>query len=122
MTATLPRRSVILPRGRLRVLAVSGAARLDDLPDVSTFAEAGVAGFDIPVWSAVFAPVGTPRPVVDRLNAAIVRVLRAPAVAKRFRTSVETVVASTPEELAETLARDGARTRDLVARIGLVPR
>lgn len=108
--------------GRLRVLAVSGTARLDDLPDVPTFADAGVAGFDIPVWSAVFAPAGTPRPVVDRLNAAIVRVLRAPAVAKRFQANVETVVASTPEELAETLARDGARVRELVARIGLVPR
>lgn len=108
--------------GRLRVLAVSGAARLDDLRDVPTFAEAGVAGFDIPVWSAVFAPAGTPRPVVDRLNAAIVRALRAPAVAKRFQANVETVVASTPEELAETLARDGARVRDLAARIGLVPR
>lgn len=108
--------------GRIRVLAVSGTARLDALPDVPTFADAGVAGFDIPVWSAVFAPAGTPRPVVDRLNAAIVRVLRAPAVAKRFQANVETVVASTPEELAETLARDGARVRDLVARIGLVPR
>ena len=108
--------------GRLRVLAVSGAARLDDLRDVPTFAEAGVAGFDIPVWSAVFAPAGSPRPVVDRLNAAIVRALRAPAVAKRFQANVETVVASTPEELAETLARDGARVRDLAARIGLVPR
>ncbi len=108
--------------GRIRVLAVSGAARLDDLPDVPTFDEAGVSGFDIPVWSAILAPAGTPRAVVDRLNAAIVRALRSPAVAKRFRANVETVVASTPEELADTIQRDGARIRDLVARIGLAPR
>ena len=108
--------------GRIRVLAVSGAARLDELPDAPTFAEAGVPGFDVPVWVAIVAPAGTPRPVVDRLNAAIVRALRSPAVAKRFRASVETVVASTPEELADAIRRDGARIRDLVARIGLAPR
>jgi tripartite-type tricarboxylate transporter receptor subunit TctC len=104
--------------GKIRALAVSGASRLAQLPDVPTFTESGI-GEDVPVWSAVFAPAGTPRPIVDRIHAAIVRVLATPATRDRFIANSETIVASTPEELAATVVRDTAAMKDLVRAIGL---
>lgn len=117
--------SVAIPNareGRFKALAVFSGARLPQLPDVPTFAEAGVTEFDIPVWSAVFAPAGTPRETVDGLNAAIVRALRNPSVRERFDSYSETIVASTPDVLAETVRRDSNLIKELIARLGLTPR
>ena len=61
--------------GRLRALGVSSARRSSLLPDVPTIAEAGVAGFDFPIWYGVWAPAGTPAEVVDKLAKDIARVL-----------------------------------------------
>lgn len=83
---------------------------------------AGVAGLDLPVRTAIYAPAGTPCEVVDRLNAAIVRVLHTPSVRERFLATAETIVASPSEALAVTAASDTARMKELAARIGLAPR
>jgi tripartite-type tricarboxylate transporter receptor subunit TctC len=107
--------------GKIRALAVTGSSRLSQLPDVPTFSEAGVAE-DVPVWSAMFAPAGTPGHVVDRFRAALVRVLETPSVRERFVANFETIVLSTPEELAATVVRDSARMRALVKAVGLPPR
>ncbi|CAG0948897.1 hypothetical protein BURK1_00069 [Burkholderiales bacterium] len=104
--------------GKIRVLAVSSAARLPQLPDVPTFAESGV-GDDVPVWSAMFAPAGTPPHIVGRLRAAIARVFDTPAIRDRFVANSEIPEASTPEELAATMSRDTAGMRELVKAIGL---
>lgn len=104
--------------GTIRVLAVMGPARLPQLPDVPTFAELGLTE-DVPVWSAVFAPAGTPKAIVDRLHEAIVRALQRPAVRERFLAGAEVPVGSTPEELAATIVRDTARMKALVKDIGL---
>jgi tripartite-type tricarboxylate transporter receptor subunit TctC len=106
--------------GRIRALAVSGPSRIAPLPDVPTFAEVGVAD-EVPVWSGVFAPAGTPAAIIDRLRAAIVRALDTPAIRERYLANAETPVASTPQELAATVVRDGARMKDLVKAIGLPP-
>lgn len=117
--------SVAIPsarEGRIRALAVLSPARPPQLPDVPTFAEAGVPDFDVPTWTAVFAPAGTPREVVDRLHAALVRVLGSAPVRERFEANADTIVAGTPDALAETVRRDAAAIKALVARLGLAPR
>ncbi|MEO8486093.1 MAG: tripartite tricarboxylate transporter substrate binding protein [Betaproteobacteria bacterium] len=107
--------------GRIRVLAVSGSQRLPQLPDVPSFAEAGLED-DVPVWVAVYAPAGTPKAVVEKLNGAIVRVLSQPPVRERFAGFGDLVVASAPEALAAVAAQDAARIDALVRRIGLSKR
>ena len=104
--------------GKIRALAVTGSSRLSQLPDVPTFSEVGIVE-DVPVWSALFAPAGTPGHVVDQLHAAVVRVFATPAVRTRFVANAETIVLSTPEELAATVVRDAGRMRELVKAVGL---
>nr|WP_233506055.1 Bug family tripartite tricarboxylate transporter substrate binding protein [Rhodoferax lacus] len=70
--------------GRLHVVAVMGASRTAILPEVPTFAELGLAGFEEPAYYGVFAPAGTPRAVLDRLSAALARVLAMPDVKDRL--------------------------------------
>ncbi|GAA4326249.1 tripartite tricarboxylate transporter substrate binding protein [Pigmentiphaga soli] len=83
--------------GKLRAIAVSGARRLDELPDVPTFAEAGMPDFDAPSWYGLMAPAGTAPEVVERLNATVEDILREPAVrAALTRIGVEPVGGGVP--------------------------
>jgi tripartite-type tricarboxylate transporter receptor subunit TctC len=70
--------------GKLRALAVTTAARSAVAPDVPTLAESGLAGYELSSWQAVFAPAGTPRPIIDRLYAEISKILQMPDVQKRL--------------------------------------
>jgi len=71
-------------QGKLRALAVTSTKRLPNLPDVPTLEEAGVKGYESLSWSGIVAPAGTPRRVIEKLNAAIDRILRDPDVKQRF--------------------------------------
>jgi tripartite-type tricarboxylate transporter receptor subunit TctC len=71
-------------QGKLRVLATAGTKRAAAAPNLPTIAEAGVPGYAVDVWYAMLAPAGTPRPVLEKLNAAVTRILHAPEVVKRF--------------------------------------
>ena len=73
-----------IEQGRLRAVAVTSTKRLPNLPDVPTIDEAGVKGYESLSWSGIVAPAGTPRRVIDRLNAAIEKILRDPDVRQRF--------------------------------------
>ena len=73
-----------LRSGRLRALGVTGAKRAAALPDVPTIAEAGVPGYEAIFWYALFAPAGTPRPVVDRMQSEVAKVLLSPEVRERL--------------------------------------
>ena len=86
--------------GKLRALAVTGNKRSALLPDLPTMQQAGVAGLVLNTWAAVFAPAGTPRPVIERLNATIGTVLRKPEVIERVSVLGYEIVISSPEELA----------------------
>ncbi|MEO7401052.1 MAG: tripartite tricarboxylate transporter substrate binding protein [Polaromonas sp.] len=72
--------------GKVRALAVTSARRLDSLPNVPTVAESGVPGFEVLSWQAVFVPAGTPKPIVDRLHAEIVKILQLPEMQERLKT------------------------------------
>lgn len=111
-----------LPRvrdGALRALAVGGPARIAALPGVPTIGEQGYPGFDATGWAGVYVPSGTPQPVIDRLNAAIVAAVASPRVQAAFAEQGVEGAASTPDEAARLLRQDHARLGDIVRRIGM---
>ena len=105
--------------GKLRALAVTTAKRSRALPDVPTLAEAGVPGYDVSPWFAVFVPAGTPRPVIDKLNAALLDAMKQPDVVARLDVIGVEPVGSTPEALAAHLAGESARWTKLIAARGI---
>ena len=99
--------------GKLRALAVTTAQRSAVAPELPTLAESALPGFDVSTWQAVVAPAGTPRDVVQRLNAQIVRAMAAPEMKQRFLSFGTDAATGTPEELGRFLA-------DEVAKIGRI--
>ncbi|MBL8384417.1 MAG: tripartite tricarboxylate transporter substrate binding protein [Burkholderiales bacterium] len=104
--------------GKVKALAVSGARRSPAFPAVPTVAEAGVPGYEAPTWSGVVAPAGLPRPVLDRLNAAVNRAIASPGFRERFGAIGDEPAGGTPEEFAAMIRRELARWRDVVRRSG----
>lgn len=92
--------------GKLRLLAVAGNRRTPLLPNVPTIAEAALPGFALGNWSGMLAPSGTPRPIIDRLNAEIVKALRDPQVRDRLAPQGIEVIPSTPEEFQALMKAD----------------
>lgn len=86
--------------GRLRALAVTSSKRLPQLPDVPTMEEAGVGGFEVGSWQALYAPAGTPKNVIDRLHQEVTAALAAPEVVARFQQMGLTTSPMTPAEFA----------------------
>ena len=107
--------------GKLVAIGVSTPRRVGSLPGVPTFIEQGVSGFDVSSWVGIMAPAKTPRAVIDKLNAAIVAVLKEPDVRERFATLGIEPVANTPEQFGEQIKVDLARWQKVVeaARIKL---
>lgn len=87
--------------GKLRGLAQTGASRIPGLPDVQTAIDAGFAGFESYAWWGIYTAGKTPRPTVDRLNAALVETLREPAIAKNLETMQITMRLQGPDALRE---------------------
>jgi tripartite-type tricarboxylate transporter receptor subunit TctC len=104
--------------GRVKALGVSGPRRSPAFPDLPTIAEAGVTGYDAGTWSGVIAPAGVPRPIVEKLNAAINRAISTPAFKERFGAIGDEPAGGTPEEFAETIRKDSAKWADVVKRSG----
>ena len=100
--------------GRLKALAVTTMKRSSILPNVPTLNEAGLKGYELNGWYAVFVPAKTPRPIVDKLNAEITKAIKHPDVAKRFAQLGAEPVGSSPEELAATLKSEITRWSDVV--------
>ena len=111
--------SAHLQSGKLRALAVTTAKRSKALPDVPTMAEAGVAGYDVSPWFAVFAPAGTPKAIVDRLNKVLVAAMKEPAVAERLATIGAEPVGSSPDALAKHLERESLMWTRLIEERGI---
>jgi tripartite-type tricarboxylate transporter receptor subunit TctC len=101
--------------GRLRVLATTGGQRWPGLPEVPTVAEQGVAGYDVRSWAGLLAPAGTPRPVVDRLNAETLKALQDPSVRQKLADIGGEARGSTPDEMKAMIAAENDRWTKLVA-------
>ena len=84
--------------GRIRILAITTAARVASNPEIPTVAEQGFAGFAAAPWAGFFAPRGTPRPIVDRIAADLIAVMQLPELRQRMADLGSTIVASRPEE------------------------
>jgi tripartite-type tricarboxylate transporter receptor subunit TctC len=84
--------------GKLRALAVTGPQRSSALPEVPNFAESGLPGYDASSWNGILVPAGTPRPIVDRLNSEIVKIMRTPGVLDRLSGDGPIAVGNSPEE------------------------
>lgn len=105
--------------GKLVALAVSGSARSPALPEVPTVAEAGVAGYKADFALVLFAPRGTPEPIVTRFRQALVDALKQPDVMDKLKAGDQTVVAGTPAQAAATLAADSKKWGEVARRIKL---
>jgi tripartite-type tricarboxylate transporter receptor subunit TctC len=104
--------------GKVRALAVSGERRSPGFPELPTVAEAGVPGYEAGTWSGVIAPVGVPRPVVDKLNAAINRAIESQSFKERFAIIGDEPAGGTPEDFAALIRKDSAKWAEVVKRSG----
>jgi tripartite-type tricarboxylate transporter receptor subunit TctC len=95
--------------GKLRVLAVSSVKPYFALPSAPTVAESGVPGFDVSAWQGLIAPAGLPEPILKRLNAETVRILKDPATIERMHTFGNEPSPSTPAEFKKRLIADIAK-------------
>jgi tripartite-type tricarboxylate transporter receptor subunit TctC len=96
MPSSLP----LVREGKLRALGVTSAKRAAAAPDIPTIAESGLPGFEAVSWFALFAPANTPRPVVDKLQGEVAKILKSPEVARKLTEQGLEPIASTPDELA----------------------
>jgi tripartite-type tricarboxylate transporter receptor subunit TctC len=104
--------------GQLRPLGATTTKRIPAFPDVPTIAESGVPGYESSTWYGLFAPAGTPKPVVDRLNAEVVKIINEPAFNKRLIDMGLVPWTSTPAEFAKVIADDIVRWREIVVSSG----
>jgi len=104
--------------GRVRALAVTGAKRSTSLPEVPTLMEAGVPGYEVNAWSGVITTAGVPRPVLDRLNAAVNRAILVPETRERLFAMGSEGGGGTPEEFSALIRRDSAMWAEVVRRSG----
>jgi tripartite-type tricarboxylate transporter receptor subunit TctC len=110
--------SAVAKSGEVRALAVSGDKRSAGFPDLPTIAEAGVPGYSAPTWTGLVGPAGMPAPLVEKLNAALNRAIQTPTFKARFATIGDEPAGGPPQVLAETIARDSAKWKDVVERSG----
>ena len=104
--------------GLLRPIAMTGAKRAAELPDVPTLAEKGIAGFPAEPWTAFFAPAGTPEPILARLSGGLVEALNDAGVREKLKPVMQ-VETSTPEALRGMVERDIERYGNLVRDVGM---
>lgn len=104
--------------GKLRALAITGATRLANLPDLPTIAESGLPGFEGGGWYAVLAPAGTPQPIVARLNAAVTQMLTDREFRPKLIASGVEPAGGTPQDLATYLASELKKWGEVIRKAG----
>jgi tripartite-type tricarboxylate transporter receptor subunit TctC len=105
--------------GKLRALATGGTTRLPALPDTPTIAESGYPGYSSVGWAGIYAPNGTPQPIIDKLNAAIVKAVTLPKVKEEFAQQGVEGASSTQAEVAKMLNEDYVHIGELARSIGV---
>jgi len=116
-TATATRGHV--QSGKLKALAITTLKSSELLPGVKSVAEQGFAGFEVTAWNAMYAPRGTPREIVDRLNAEVVKILAQPEIRQRLLQLGFEPASSTPEQLATFEKQERAKWGPLIKAAGL---
>ena len=121
MITTMASAGTNIRSGKLRALAVTGPKRFADLPDVPTFDELGIKGMDYEQWFGILGPAGMPKPVVDKLAAAMDQVMRMPDVRERLVSMALNVAAPGPDEMKRQLEADAARWVKLASDLDIKP-
>lgn len=101
--------------GKLRALGIAGQRRTPLMPDLPTFAEAGLKGYDVELWYSLLAPAKTPRAVVDKLNSALLAALKSPELSDQFTRQGFEVKGSTPDELKTYISHELARWQRVIS-------
>ena len=118
MTAALP----LLQSGKLKLLAVTTATRMPMSPDTPTLGESGLSGFDVSSWQAVFAPKGTPAPIVDQLSKAIAEIVKEPDVQEKLGKDMGmNLVGSTPAQLQSLVDSEIKRWSGVIQQSKIPP-
>jgi tripartite-type tricarboxylate transporter receptor subunit TctC len=105
--------------GRLRVLGVSSAERMPQLPRVPTIAEQGLPGYEHEQWYALFAPAKTPAALVQALYREVTRIVQMPDVSEKLLATGHRVVGGTPQQLADKVKREIDKTRKIMRESGM---
>jgi tripartite-type tricarboxylate transporter receptor subunit TctC len=108
-----------VPQGRLKAFAVTTAKRIPQLPEVPTMQEAGVPGYEASVWLALLAPAGTPKDIVNKLNAEIAKLMNTPDTKKALYDAGVEPTPSTPEAMSEYMVKEMDRWGKVVKDIGI---
>jgi len=117
--STIPAALQQVKAGRLRALAVTSSKRVPELPDMPTVAESGLPGFEVVGWFGLFAPAGTPKPAIARLNTQIVRILNVSESRERLSGHGLIPGGGTPDELGRFLQAEIAKWRKLIKETGI---
>ena len=105
--------------GQLRALGTSTLKRTAILPDLPTISEAGVPGFEVSTWHAIFAPGATPPPIIAKLHREIVAAINEPETRNRLTGIGAELVGSTPQELRALVERESPRWEKLILQMGI---
>jgi tripartite-type tricarboxylate transporter receptor subunit TctC len=119
--ATIPPALPLIREGKLRAIAVTGAQRSSALPDVPTIAESGLPGYESVLWQAIYAPAGTPAPIVARLNAEVNAILHDSAAVDALAKLGVEATPSTPQQLADRIAADLKKWHEVIVGAGIKP-
>jgi tripartite-type tricarboxylate transporter receptor subunit TctC len=103
--------------GRLRAIAITGARRWKGMPDVPTMQEAGLAGFNVVNWFGTWMPAGAPRPIVEKVHAAMVSAVNDPEVKQQFDTQGLQGVAMPPDEFARFVVEQSRIAQEIGRRV-----
>jgi tripartite-type tricarboxylate transporter receptor subunit TctC len=109
----------LIRSGKLRALAVGGNVRSAILPDVPTVKEAGIAGYEMKNWYGLLAPAGTPKAIIDKLNAAIVKVLSNPEIKEQFYAQGSEPTSNSPQEFSQFIRDETERMSKVVKKAGI---
>lgn len=121
MFASPPYAYPYIQAGRVRALGMGGPRRTPLLPDVPTFHETGLAGFEVTCYHGIWFPAGVPAEIVRRLNAAVVKALALPEIRKHYTDNGLIPVGNSPEEFADFLTKDIALQASIAQKIGIQP-
>src|SRR5262245_41919998 len=105
--------------GGVRAIAMTGPQRSASMPELATFTEQGVANVDLAIWVGAYAPAGTPRPIVDRLQRELAEVLKLPDVRERMIAQGQTPIGNTPDQFAAAQRSDVEKWGALIRGFGL---
>src|SRR5450432_547600 len=121
MIDAVPAMTPNIAENQVRALATSGKTRSSVLPNVPTASEAGVPGYEATIWLGLMAPVGTPKPIIDKLNAAVNVAIKRPDIVKLWTEQGAVAMSMTPEEFDKFLRGDIVKWSEVVKKFGDKP-